>query len=164
MYIFFCFSKIHNLYIYYSGLQQLLITYNITQYPRICAEATASFAVLSDTIKLIHKEFASRGQTNDIIDCIQKLQKYESQKLNITAAYHLECIREQSQQSQSQQSQQSQYDNNQLTNNNNSVLGLLQQSIKSLKEQIQQCVMNINEVIEEIQEILVEEKDKEMEE
>lgn len=141
--------------LYDRGLEQVLKTYNMTQYPRVCAEATASFAVLSDTISSIHKEFTNRRKRTDIIHLIQQLQNNERDKLNATAAYHLECMREQ------QQQQHADRDNNDNNNKASNILGLLQQSIKSLKEKIQQCVNNINEVMEEIQAILVEEQEEE---
>lgn len=84
-------------------------------------------------------------------DMIQKLQSNERDKLNNTAAYHLEKIRLQQYHNDNDDD-----DNNITTTTKSSSVitttrqDLLEQSIMSLQSKIQDSIHNINDVLEEI--------------
>src|SRR5210317_2118976 len=77
---------------YGRGLSTILASGNITTYPTLCAKVTASFSVLSDTINAVKSTLVNMKR-NDISNVITQLQKSESEKLNLTAALHLERLR-----------------------------------------------------------------------
>ena len=88
-----CTYDMHTSYaLFYSGLSTILLSGNITTYPTLCAKITASFSVLSDTINAVKSILQSSNRT-DITKVITQLQKYEGEKLNMTAALHLEKLR-----------------------------------------------------------------------
>jgi len=125
--------------LYDEGLQQSLTTGNMSLYPIACAKATASFSVLSDTInavlaqlKLNHNN--KKSQTSMLTKIITKLQQEEKEKLNLTAALHLEKIRQVGASSE----------------NDERTMNLLSQGITTLIQKISQRVQNINECIEEL--------------
>jgi ABC-type uncharacterized transport system ATPase subunit len=115
-----------------SALDSVLQTPNMTVYPQACAEATASFAVLSDTILVIQGILSNRQQP--LVELVLSLQQHEKEKLNLTAALHLEQIRLSQIEGQDQRSS-----------------ALLRDGIVSLRERLAACVEQINEDIEEIQ-------------
>ena len=164
-----------------SGLEDVLRTGNITYYPAICAEATASFAVLSDVINCIIEILVlvctvpddndnknddntttnSNNRKNiELHKLLQNLQKHECNKLNYTAAYHLERIRG----SSSEQPTTTNGDNNNNNNNNNTSTTerlLLQQGAQSLQIKITTCIENINEILDEIRSAIIDEDEEE---
>ena len=115
---------------YEAGLKVVLDTGNMTSYPNTCAKATASFSVLSDTIKSIRTILKARRRT-DWTQCVDLLQQHEQTKLQLTAASHLEQIR-------------AQQEADPKTAN------LLQQGVTNLHQKIQTCVEDIHEVLDEI--------------
>jgi DNA repair REX1-B len=94
---------------YDDGLQRVLQTNgNITQYPTVVAEATASFAVLSDTIRSVRQvllldnttttttattDATTASEKEEVAQLLSRLQMEEQNKLHLTAALHLETIR-----------------------------------------------------------------------
>lgn len=123
------------------GLDLVLKTGNMTNYPNVCAEATASFSVLSDTINSIHKVIAETRNRNDLKGLLDTLQKHEKEKLSLTAALHLDKIRE-----------------SQEIGGDERILTLLQQEVGSLQTKITACVEEINETIEELRYAMAEEE------
>ena len=109
------------------GLSEVLTTRSLTSYPKVCAQATAEFSVLSDTIKSIQKVILSK----DCQRALVSLQEAEKTKLNLTAALHLERIRRQSEE-------------------DDKICDLLNDSIRSLESKIATAVETINENIDEI--------------
>ena len=75
------------------GLSTILLSGNITTYPALCANVTATFSVLSDTINAVKSSLVERHKRHDIGEIVRRLQKYEGEKLNLTAAIHLEKLR-----------------------------------------------------------------------
>ena len=75
------------------GLSTILASGNITTYPPLCAKVTASFSVLSDTINAVKSALEKVHGRKDIATVISQLQKSEGEKLNLTAALHLERLR-----------------------------------------------------------------------
>lgn len=120
---------------YETGLTTVLQSGNISSYPGTVLSVTASFSVISDTIRTIQYILENREQTH-LSQLIGNLQKYEKDKLNFTASHHLERIRRQNEQQRSYQDS--------MTNK------LLDDGVKSLQKKIDNCIANINEVLDEI--------------
>jgi hypothetical protein len=112
----------------------------MTAYPNICARATASFSVLSDTINTIAFILKEVHKRSDLVTLLSKLQKEEREKLNVTAALHLERIRERN-----------------VAGGDERVSRLLQEGVASLKQKVATCIDAINDVLEEIRYALAEE-------
>jgi hypothetical protein len=158
-------DRVQTYRIYNSALQQVLRTGNITSYPASCAVATASFAMLSDTIRAVVEEMSSRATTtttngdgggtnsssNDnfkqYVQWIKELQELEKEKLQLTAALHLEKIRA----------------NNEKEFNQSGVLRMLQHGIADLQQKMEGCIAGINGVLEDLRGALVEEMEMEEE-
>ncbi|KAL7476713.1 hypothetical protein ACHAWX_000084, partial [Stephanocyclus meneghinianus] len=79
--------------IFDQGLSTILLSGNITSYPSLCAKVTATFSVVSDTINAVKSSLVERHKRHDIGEIVSRLQKYEGEKLNLTAAIHLEKLR-----------------------------------------------------------------------
>jgi len=119
---------------------------NMTNYPVLCAKITASFSVLSDTINAVKSSMINHRKRNDIGQIITQLQRHESEKLNLTAAWHLERLR---------------------LNNSTSVVSseklddktvrLLRQGVASLEGKISRSAELINDTIDELRCIMAEE-------
>jgi hypothetical protein len=120
----------------------------MTKYPAVCAEVTASFSVLSETIKAVQKTLTDKHDRKDLNLLISRLQRGEKEKLNLTAALHLERIRKQNQQQLDEQS---------MGTADLRILSLLQQGVSSLKQKIAAEVGEINEVLEELHFYFMEE-------
>jgi hypothetical protein len=142
---------------YDRGLQAVLATNNISFYPTVCTEATAAFAVVGETLQALQAELRRRRADTAGGDCVhsgvndvsndelvllvRKLQQHEQQKLQYTAALHLEQIRL----------------HQVAVNDDDNVDAvtpprvLLQTSIQSLQDKLAACVQQINDVLEEIQ-------------
>ena len=107
---------------------------------------TATFAVLSETIKSIQEIFASpERHKKDWAHLIQQLQQHEKEKLHLTAAHHLERIRQRDQQLQ--------------TESDPRIERLLQEGVATLQTKIHRCVQQINDIMEDIQCAILEEED-----
>jgi hypothetical protein len=132
---------------YDRGLDQILETQNMSHYPHICSEATASFSVLSDTIKALHNMLMEREEIESASQ-VGQLQKAEMEKLNLTAALHLERIREQAHGWEEERD-----------GNCSSIGKLLRESVQSLQSKISTCVETINESIDEIRATMIEIED-----
>jgi len=128
---------------------------NLSHYPSVCAEATASFSVLSETINAVRRILdETHKDRSDLTKLIARLQKVEQEKLNLTAALHLEKIRAQSQQ---------QLDDQQRQREDGAVdtriASLLEQGVASLKQRIATTVEEINETLEELRYALMDESE-----
>jgi hypothetical protein len=119
----------------------------MTFYPDTCSKATAAFAVLSETIKAIQEILQSQRHRKDLVHLIVQLQGHEKEKLYLTAAHHLERIRQRNQQIQAQSDPR--------------IEKLLQDGVQTLQQKIHACMEQINEVLEEIRCSIMEE-DEEM--
>mmetsp|Transcript_26674 Transcript_26674/g.55567 ORF Transcript_26674/g.55567 Transcript_26674/m.55567 type:complete len:268 (+) Transcript_26674:159-962(+) len=129
-----------------KGLTTILKSGNMTNYPVLCAKITASFSVLSDTINAVKSSMINHRKRNDIGQIITQLQRHESEKLNLTAAWHLERLR---------------------LNNSTSVVSseklddktvrLLRQGVASLEGKISRSAELINDTIDELRCIMAEE-------
>lgn len=131
---------------YNEGLETVLQTANVSSYPAMCAKATASFSFLSDTISTIQSVLESKHERQDLKGFVGNLQKHEREKLQITAALHLEQMRAQNE-SMHQQSE----------DGDQRVTQLLTQGVATLKERLAACVETINEDLEEIRYAMMDE-------
>ncbi|KAL7523381.1 hypothetical protein ACHAXR_000797, partial [Thalassiosira sp. AJA248-18] len=158
--------------VFEEGLSTILASGNITNYPTLCAKVTASFSVLSDTINAVKSEVEQRRNNNnnnnnrkddnddDITTIITQLQKSESEKLNLTAALHLERLRLRNSQldvaiTASSNEGEGEKNNTISTGSSSSVVDertvrLLKDGIQSLERKISRVVETINEVLEEL--------------
>lgn len=78
---------------YDSGLDEMLSRGTIDAYPALCAEATARFSVASDTVGTIRDLLLTKHGRRDLWALIAGLQSGEREKLDATAAIHLERMR-----------------------------------------------------------------------
>jgi hypothetical protein len=154
-----------------SGLTSVLQTGNMTTYPETCARATASFAVLSDSIKMVQEIVLLARQRKDLAGLLGQLQSHEKEKLYLTAAYHLERIRQRNhdfQQPEEQEQQQQQPVTHQgeatTTRGDPRIAKLLSESVTSLQFKIATSVQSINEILEELRCAMLEEEEEEEEE
>eukprot|EP00574_Skeletonema_japonicum_P014175 CAMPEP_0201732624 /NCGR_PEP_ID=MMETSP0593-20130828/29323_1 /ASSEMBLY_ACC=CAM_ASM_000672 /TAXON_ID=267983 /ORGANISM="Skeletonema japonicum, Strain CCMP2506" /LENGTH=263 /DNA_ID=CAMNT_0048225611 /DNA_START=46 /DNA_END=837 /DNA_ORIENTATION=- len=132
--------------IYEDGLSTILLSRDITDYPALCAKVTASFSVLSDTINAAKSSLLEQHKRKDISTVVEQLQKHECDKLNFTAALHLERLR---------------LNNSELGVGNDAderAAKLLKESIQTLKGKISLTVQSINESIDELRCIAVDEE------
>jgi hypothetical protein len=132
---------------YNAGLESILQTGNLSLYPSLTSGVTAAFAVISSSIKDIQEILESKGKENgvvmkNILGHIQELQMLEKEKLSLTAALHLEKIRER---------------NEFLTlagtmdeSDGHRILQLLRDGVSALQHKITDCVEKINDVLEEL--------------
>jgi hypothetical protein len=132
-------QRVQTYHSYNSSLDAILCTRNLTTYPQLCAEATAQFAVVSSTILSIHSCLATNKTRRDLATLVHNLQQLEKEKLNLSAALHLERIRE----SQGAEKQ---------------ILDLIQEGIQSLENKISTCEDGVNLAIEELQCALADEE------
>ena len=113
---------------YNKDLDAILQTHNIGHYVTIVAQVTAVFSVQSDVINTAKRCIAEIHDKKDIEALISSLQSYEKEKLSLTAALHLERIRE----------------------DENKGDQLLLQGISSLRNKIFKVIGNINDCLEEL--------------
>ncbi|GFH58822.1 hypothetical protein CTEN210_15298 [Chaetoceros tenuissimus] len=139
-----------------SGLDNVLQSGNLTTYPDLTANITASFSVISNSIRCIieimqshtdgsrSKEFQlEEVDLSTLSNCIKftkQLQNLEREKLNYTAALHLEKIRERNERLNIEARE----------SGDEKVLNLLQQGVKGLQSKISGCIEQINETLEEL--------------
>lgn len=144
-----------------KGLDVILQSGNLTSYPGLISTVTASFAVISNSIKAIQSVLDSEAEKsnnkdrNDVVAFIQQLQMLEKEKLNLTAALHLEKIREKNQilhltGMNAETSRSSLDDDNMKYEKNDATLQLLRQGVSELQRKITRCVEMINDVLEEL--------------
>ena len=139
----------------------VLQTGNMTTYPETCSKATATFSVLSDTIRMVQETLLSaRKKRPDLAKLLKQLQSHEKEKLHLTAAHHLERIRQRNNDMQLQQQQPEGSQNDETgASQDDRISQLLREGVASLQVKINACVESINEVIEEIRCAILEEED-----
>lgn len=121
-----------------SGLNTVLLSGNLTNYPSLCSSITATFAIISSSIRDILSILEKRNGSLELkqaCTAIKQLQLYEKEKLNLTAAWHLEKIREK---------------NESLDGGDSKVHQLLKQGADDLEAKIGICIEHINEVLDDI--------------
>jgi DNA repair REX1-B len=151
---FFCLSIL-----FCRSLHKILQSANITDYISGCAHTTAAFAVLSDTLRTIRTVLVDIHARKDLEQLLTKLQAHEKEKLTLTAAYHLEKIRERNE-TMTLEDEKS-HDNNNTRTTDHRIGQLLSQGITSLQEKLKDVVEDINECLEEIRYLMIEEEGEE---
>eukprot|EP00571_Detonula_confervacea_P017375 CAMPEP_0172298832 /NCGR_PEP_ID=MMETSP1058-20130122/1304_1 /TAXON_ID=83371 /ORGANISM="Detonula confervacea, Strain CCMP 353" /LENGTH=279 /DNA_ID=CAMNT_0013008125 /DNA_START=15 /DNA_END=854 /DNA_ORIENTATION=+ len=133
-----------------KGLSTILISGNMTNYPTLCAKVTASFSVLSDTINSVKSSLEGNNNNNrkDITSVICQLQKTEGEKLNLTAALHLEKLRLRNSQLEVMVASSSSSSSDGAEDDR--TVKLLKDGIQTLERKIKSVVESINEVLEEL--------------
>ena len=127
---------------------------NMTSYISSCAHATAAFAVLSETIIFIRSSLADPNThgRKDLEKLLTNLQSREKEKLNLTAALHLERIRERNENINTMDTATGSTDDR--------ISKLLNQGVQSLTQKIDAVVGDINETLEELRYALLEEDEE----
>ena len=135
---------------YDGGLDTVLSTGNVTAYPGVVAAATASFAVLSDTINAIRTTLVEKHGRKDLDKILGDLQRHEKEKLSTTAALHLERIREKNEAAIVGAASASA---------DTRVRNMLQEGVTTLRSKVEELVEAINETLEEIRYAILEEEE-----
>jgi len=135
------------------GMSTILASGNMTNYPTLCAKVTASFSVLSDTINAVKSSLDQQHKRRDITEFITQLQKSEGEKLNLTAALHLERLRLRNSQLEMMSPSEGSIGYDDRT------VKLLKNGIQSLEQNISGVVESINEVLEELRCIAADENE-----
>ena len=140
---------------YSQALKTVLLSRKLTDYPPACLSATAAFSVLSDTVMAIRDEVSTRIENkNDtekkfetsIVRSICELQSSEREKLQLTAAFHLECLRASNLKQEDQRE-----------------LQLLNSGQADLRSRIETCKTNINDILDDLRCGLTEKLEEEEE-
>ena len=116
----------------------------MTSYMSSCAHTTAAFAVLSETINAVKSTLTQKEHVQLLVN----LQQHEREKLNLTAAYHLERIRQHNNENVGQVK-------------DVRIAKLLDEGVASLQQKLNARVEEINEVVEEIRYAMLEEMEEE---
>ena len=136
----------------HRGISTILVSGNITNYPTLCAKVTASFSVLSDTINAVKSTLEEHPKKRtDITSVITQLQKSEGEKLNLTAALHLEKLRLRNSQLELGEGSKA------FSSSDERTIKLLKDGIQSLERKISTAVEKINEDLEELRCIFADE-------
>ncbi len=155
-------DRVRTYRLYDDALGKVLVTNRLTDYPPACVAATAAFAVLSNTVAAVRDELSGRAESrkdlstatsvsSSVIKSIGDLQELERQKLQLTAAYHLEQIRANNlKQSNSGNVEEEDIDVD------TSELSLLNNGIANFRSQIETCRSEINFIIDDLRCALVE--------
>lgn len=136
------------LYCVLRGLDEVLKTGNLSRYPGVCAEATASFSVLSESINYARIVMEKKFKKSTAAALVCRLQQAEKEKLNYTAALHLEQMR--SQAHLSTEGDQT------IDQSSASISSMLLKDVRSLKQKIIVSVETVNEVLDELKFAMVE--------
>jgi len=160
-------ERVQTYTLYDTGLQMILSHGQghhptVDEYTALCTNVTATFTVLSNSINTIcsimietsknqEEKINDRMTMNEIIPWIQKLQQLEKQKLQFTAALHLEKIRLYYTRSIDESSSEED-----ITNSTTKQTVLFHQSIKQLNISITNVIQQINEVMDEMQSIMLD--------
>eukprot|EP00579_Thalassiosira_antarctica_P009247 CAMPEP_0201879470 /NCGR_PEP_ID=MMETSP0902-20130614/10334_1 /ASSEMBLY_ACC=CAM_ASM_000551 /TAXON_ID=420261 /ORGANISM="Thalassiosira antarctica, Strain CCMP982" /LENGTH=273 /DNA_ID=CAMNT_0048407293 /DNA_START=24 /DNA_END=845 /DNA_ORIENTATION=- len=139
--------------VFEEGMSTILASGNMTNYPTLCAKVTASFSVLSDTINAVKSSLDQQHKRRDITEFITQLQKSEGEKLNLTAALHLERLRLRNSQLEMMSPSEGSIGYDDRT------VKLLKNGIQSLEQNISGVVESINEVLEELRCIAADENE-----
>lgn len=128
---------------YDRALGAVLASGNITDYPAACAHATASFSVLSDTVNVVRSVLSTKHRRKDSVEIMDRLQKHEGEKLNLTAALHLERIRAN--------------DTDLGGGGGETETRLFREGVRSLEVKVAKSMEEINEILEELRYAAAEE-------
>lgn len=155
-------DRVRTYRLYDEALGKVLISNRLTDYPAACVAATAAFSVLSDTIMAVRDELSARKKVTShekkdspwsmlksVIELINDLQSSEREKLQLTAAIHLEQIRVNNLKESNTVSDQSENNGNNGDVDRRELL-LLNEGVDKLRCGIEKCRSDINGVIEDL--------------
>ena len=157
-------DRVRTYRLYDDALGKVLETNRLTDYPPACVAATAAFAVLSNTVAAVRDELSGQVENkNDlstaaatvcssIIKSIGDLQELERQKLQLTAAYHLEQIRA----NNLKQPNNTNAEEDEEVEVDTSELSLLKDGIADLRSKIETCRSEITCIIDDLRCALLE--------
>ena len=164
-------DRVRTYRLYDEALGKVFISNRLTDYPPGCVAATAAFSVLSDTVAAVRDELSNRvemgAKNNDekkgsatstsastslsVIKAINDLQSSEREKLQLTAACHLEQIR-----ANNLKESNNAGENDENGDGDRRELSLLNKGINDLRSRIETCRSTINDIIEDLRCALVE--------
>lgn len=158
--------------LYDEALGRVLVSNRLTDYPPACAAATAAFAVLSNTVSAVRDELSDRANdkkessmptstSSSIIKYIKDLQSSEREKLQLTAAYHLERIRANNLRQPNLSDNFGDKSDDDDDEADMRELSLFNKGIADLRSLIQNCVSDINDTMEDLRCALVEQIEEE---
>lgn len=78
--------------LYDSALDVLITEGRIAEYSSLCAEMTARFSVISNTIIAVERKLRKSQPSMTFADFIRKVQEFEKEKLTLVASSHMEKI------------------------------------------------------------------------
>jgi hypothetical protein len=130
-----------------QGLERVLKTDSVPDYLNVCTEATAAFSVLSEQINTVKTTLGENCGRSDLSKLISSLQDAEKNKLNFTAALHLEKIR----------LYKHEVDEEQTHVTSPKIAYLFKEGIESMSAKIAATIEAINDILEEIRYALLEE-------
>jgi hypothetical protein len=166
-------DRVRTYRLYDEALGKVLVSNRLTDYPPACLAATAAFSVLSNTISAVREELSDRvdskidpliltSTSSSVMKWIRDLQESERQKLQLTAAYHLERIRANDLKPSNTSDDYGNYNEN---DDDGEVdmreLSLLNNGIADLRSRIETCRSDINSIIEDLRCTLVEQMEEE---
>ena len=136
---------------YFRVLSKVLASGNMTDYLTVCAKVTASFSVLSDSVNSVKSTLEHHNRRAAALEhhnrraaahFVAELQKAESEKLNLTAALHLERLRSRNALLERATLPSSEAEDR--------TVHLLKVGIRSLERKIAKVVETINEILDEV--------------
>jgi len=162
-----------------SSLKSVLQTSNISVYIKSCAEITATFSVLSNSVMEIQKIFSerqscdnskkndnpsdfpkkAREQNKSAAKWIRNLQNLERNGLNYTVALHLEQMRLENETKTTSTGSIEEATTTAI--GSNTTVRLFQEGIVSLRRKIATCRDGINEILDELRCLSMEMKEDE---
>ncbi len=130
------------------GLARVLESRDFAGYNGVCAEATASFAALSNMVNAIETELLEQAQAAAAAGLVRRVQVEEKEKLSLMAALHLERFR------LATSSCGSGTDNDDASgaasSTSSSSESLLREGVKMLEGRLGEIKGRINDVLEEL--------------
>ena len=167
-------DRVRTYRLYDEALGKVLVSNRLTDYPPACVAATAAFSVLSDTVSAIREELSDRASkrndplvaastSSSVINCIRDLQESEREKLQLTAAYHLERIRANNLKGLDSSNVHGHNADEDEIDVDVRELSMLKKGIAELRSRIETSRSNINSIIEDLRCALVEQMEKEEE-
>jgi hypothetical protein len=166
-------DRVRTYRLYDEALEKVLVSNRLTDYPPACVAATAAFAVLSNTVSAVRDELSDRAQrkndplvetptSSSVIKWIKDLQESERQKLQLTAANHLEQIRANNlNHPDTSDKNGNAVENSDIEKVDVHELSLLNNGIADLRLRIETCRSDINSIIEDLRCALVEQMEEE---
>lgn len=131
--------------VFEEGLADVLRSREFGKYTGVCAEATAAFAALSNLVNAVEAELGGGDSDSGCAAMLRRVQAEEKEKLNLTAALHLERCRLATLGCRGER------------DGTLSEAALLREGVKTLEGRLGAVKARINEVLEELRYEMAEE-------